>query len=154
MAHRGGVEDWLSGGHLGCGFGTEAPWAAGAEGRGGGFLLSALRQRAEGQPVQRAAEDGWAVAGVGTCDGEYWDGGGEVGGGAGTLARGPARGKPKKSDQGRAAGTSHGEVRGAGEGRQGLTGEGWERRGVAGNLRGRKRGRRCWGRRFGALPVA
>ena len=75
----------MSGGHLGCGFGTEAPWAAGAEGRGG----------------------------------EVRNGGGEVGGGAGTLARGPARGKPKKSDQGRAAGTRHREVRGAREGRQG-----------------------------------
>ena len=67
--------------------------------------MSPLRQRAEGQLVQRAAEDGWAVAGVGTGGGEYRDGGGEVrdgggevGGGAGTLARSPARGKPKKSD--------------------------------------------------------
>ena len=79
----------MSGGHFGCGFGTEAPWAASIERRGGGFLLSRLRQRAEGQPVQRAAKDGWAAAGVGTGGGEVRNGGGEVGGGAGTLARGP-----------------------------------------------------------------
>ena len=71
MAHRGGVEDWMSGGHLGCGFGTEAPWAAGAEGRGGGFLLSPLRQRAEGQMGPGGS---WAAAGVGPGGGEDRDG--------------------------------------------------------------------------------
>ena len=47
--------------------------------------MSPLRQRAEGQPGQRAVEDGWAAAGVGTGGGEYRDGGGEVRNGGGEV---------------------------------------------------------------------
>jgi len=66
MAHRGGVEDWVI-----CSFGTEAPWEAGAEGLGGGFLLSRLRQRAEGQTGYGGS---WAAAGGGPGSGEDRDG--------------------------------------------------------------------------------
>ena len=54
-----------------CSFGTEAPWAAGAEGRGGGFPLSRLWQRAEGQTGRGGS---WAAAEVGPDSGEDRDG--------------------------------------------------------------------------------
>ena len=66
MAHRGGVEDWMI-----CSFGTEATWAADAEGRDSGFPLYRLRQRAEGQTGRGGS---WAAAGVGPVGGEDRDG--------------------------------------------------------------------------------